>query len=249
MKKKIGTAPTLFYPESDGEPMAETGKHVRLLLDMIETIDRHFQDVPDVHVCGNMFVYYEEGDPRKVISPDVFMVRGVSKKDLRTYKTWEQQPYLDFVLELASPSTFSRDFAEKKAIYERILRVKEYYIYDPYHEIQPSFIGFRLVGGSYEEIAFVDGRLPSEVLGLELGERAGVLRLYDPVKGSWFGPSREHLGEAENRASEAENRASEAENRASEAETRAEQEARTRQEVETELEKLRDALKHLQTSE
>ena len=249
MKKKIGTAPTLFYPESDGEPMAETGKHVRLLLDMIETIDRHFQDAPDVHVCGNMFVYYEEGDPRKVISPDVFMVRGVSKKDLRTYKTWEQQPYLDFVLELASPSTFSRDFAEKKAIYERILRVKEYYIYDPYHEIQPSFIGFRLVGGSYEEIAFVDGRLPSEVLGLELGERAGVLRLYDPVKGSWFGPSREHLGEAENRASEAENRASEAENRASEAETRAEQEARTRQEVEAELEKLRDALKHLQTSE
>ena len=81
MKKKIGTAPTLFYPESDGEPMAETGKHVRLLLDMIETIDRHFQDAPDVHVCGNMFVYYEEGDPRKVISPDVFMVRGVSKKD------------------------------------------------------------------------------------------------------------------------------------------------------------------------
>ena len=249
MKKKIGTAPTLFYPESDGEPMAETGKHVRLLLDMIETINRHFQDAPDVHVCGNMFVYYEEGDPRKVISPDVFMVRGVSKKDLRTYKTWEQQPYLDFVLELASPSTFSRDFAEKKAIYERILRVKEYYIYDPYHEIQPSFIGFRLVGGSYEEIAFVDGRLPSEVLGLELGERAGVLRLYDPVKGSWFGPSREHLGEAESRASEAENRASEAENRASEAETRAEQEARTRQEVEAELEKLRDALKHLQTSE
>ncbi len=233
--KKIGTAPTLFYPESDGEPMAETGKHVRLLLDMIETIDRHFQDAPDVHVCGNMFVYYEEGNPRKVISPDVFMVRGVAKKDLRTYKTWEQQPYLDFVLELASPSTFSRDFAEKKTIYEQILRVKEYYIYDPYHEIQPSFIGFRLVGGSYEEIAFVEGRLPSEVLGLELGEREGVLRLYDPVKGLWFGPSREHLGEAENRASEAENRA--------------EQEARARQEAEAELEKLRDALKRLQTSE
>ena len=55
---------------------------------MIETIDRIFEDTPDVHVCGNMFIYYEEGNPRKVISPDVFMVRGVSKKDLRTYKTW-----------------------------------------------------------------------------------------------------------------------------------------------------------------
>ena len=225
MERKIGTAPTLVYPESDGEPMAETGRHVRLLLDMIETIDWHFRDAPDVHVCGNMFLYYEEGNPRKVISPDVFMVRGVSKKDLRTYKTWEQQPYLDFVLELASPSTYTKDFNEKKTIYEKILRVKEYYIYDPYGEIHPSFIGFRLVGGSYKEIAFVDGRLPSETLGLELGERDGVLRLYDPVKDAWFGPGREHAAEAETRASEAETRA---------------------QHAEAELEKLRAALERLE---
>ncbi len=242
MQEKIRAAPTLVYPESDGEPMAETGRHVRLLLDMIETIDRLFRDVPDVHVCGNMFLYYEEGNPRKVLSPDVFMVRGVSKKELRTYKTWEQQPYLDFVLELASPSTYAKDFNEKKTIYEQILRVKEYYIYDPYHEIRPSFIGFRLVGDVYEEIAFVDGRLPSETLGLELGERDGVLRLYDPGTETWVGPSREHVDEANVRASEAENRASEAENRASE-------EARARREAETELEKLRAALQRLQSSE
>ena len=234
MQEKIHAAPTLVYPESDGEPMAETGRHVRLLLDMIETIDWHFRDAPDVHVCGNMFLYYEEGNPRKVISPDVFMVRGVSKKDLRTYKTWEQQPYLDFVLELASPSTYTKDFNEKKTIYEKILRVKEYYIYDPYGEIHPSFIGFRLVAGSYEEIAFVDGRLPSETLGLELGERDGVLRLYDPVKDAWFGPGREHAAEAETLASE---------------EARARQEAESRaQHAEAELEKLRAALERLETT-
>ena len=221
MEEKIRAAQTLVYPESDGEPMAETGRHVRALLDMIDMIDWHFRDTPDVHVSGNMFLYYEEGNPRKVISPDVFMVRGVGKKELRTYKTWEQQPYLDFVIEFASPSTFTRDFAEKKEIYEQILQVKEYYIYDPYHEIQPSFIGFRLVEGSYEEIAFVEGRLPSETLGLELGERDGALRLYDPVKGTWFGPAREHVAEAESRA----------------------------QHAEAELEKLRAALERLQTSE
>ena len=228
MERKIGTAPTLVYPESDGEPMAETGRHVRALLDMIDMIDWHFRDTPDVHVSGNMFLYYEEGNPRKVISPDVFMVRGVGKKELRTYKTWEQQPYLDFVIEFASPSTFTRDFAEKKEIYEQILQVKEYYIYDPYHEIQPSFIGFRLVEGSYEDIAFVEGRLPSETLGLELGERDGVLRLYDPVKGTWFGPAREHVDEAETRASEAESRA---------------------QHAEAELEKLRTALEQLEATQ
>ncbi len=262
MQEKIRAAPTLVYPESDGEPMAESGRHVRTLLDMIDAIDRYFQDTPDIHVCGNMFIYYEEGNPRKVISPDVFMVRGVSKKDLRTYKTWEQQPYLDFVLELASPSTYTKDFNEKKAIYEQILRVKEYCIYDPYHEIDPSFIGFRLVGDTYQEIAFVEGRLPCETLGLELGERDGVLRLYDPGTEIWFGPGREHIDEAKTRASEEARARQEAETRASEeararqeAETRASEEVRARQEAESraqhaeaELAELRAALERLETN-
>ncbi len=248
MKKIIGSAPTLVYPESDGEPMAESGRHVRTLLDMIDAIDRYFQDTPDIHVCGNMFIYYEEGNPRKVISPDVFMVRGVCKKDLRTYKTWEQQPYLDFVLELGSPSTYAKDFNEKKAIYEQILRVKEYCIYDPYHEIDPSFIGFRLIGDTYQEIAFVEGRLPCETLGLELGERDGVLRLYDPGTETWFGPGREHIDEAETRVSEESRARQEAETRASE-ESRARQEAESRaQYAEAELAELRAALERLEAN-
>ena len=218
MHEKIGSAPTLVYPSSDGEPMAETERHRKVLTDLVDVIGRHFLHHPDVHVSGNLLLYYEEGNPRKVISPDVFMVRGVSKKELRTYKTWEQQPTLDFVLELASPSTFHRDFNEKKEIYEKILRVGEYYIYDPYGEIEPAFIGFRLINGMYQEIAFVEGRLPSTVLGLELGERDGVLRLYHPATGEWLSPAWERVDNAEARA----------------------------QQAEAELEKVRAALKRLQ---
>ncbi len=235
MKKRIGSAPTLVYPESDGEPMAETPKHQQVMIDCMDILRSHFRGVVDVYIAGNMLLYYEEGNPRKSISPDVFMVRGLSKKELRTYKTWEQPSTLDFVLEVASPSTYAKEFNEKMEIYAKILRVKEYCIYDPYHEIQPSFVGFRLVGDMYKEIAFVEGRLPSETLGLELGERDGVLRLYDPVTEMWLGTSPERVDEANARASEAENRASE--------------EARARQEAEAELEKLRAALQRLQSSE
>ena len=242
MQKNIGTAPTLVYPSSDGKPMAETERHRKALVDLIDMIDRHFQHVPDVHVSGDLLVYYEEGNPRVSVAPDVFMVRGVSKKELRIYKTWEQKPTLDFVLELASPSTFRRDLTEKKEIYRKILGVKEYYIYDPYHEIQPHFIGFRRVGEVYEEIAFAEGRLPSTVLGLELGEREGVLRLYNPATGAWLEPSRD-------RADAAETRADAAETRADAAETRAEQEAHARQNAESGLAKVRAALERLQTSE
>ncbi|MDE0469566.1 MAG: Uma2 family endonuclease [Candidatus Poribacteria bacterium] len=234
MKRKIGTAPTFVYPESDGEPMAETPKHQQVMIDCMDILRNHFHGIRDVYIGGNMLLYYEEGNPRKSVSPDVFMVRGLSKKELRTYKTWEQPATLDFVLEVASPSTYTRDFNEKMEIYAKILRVKEYYIYDPYHEIEPYFVGFRLVGETYEEIAFVNARLPSSVLGLELGEHEGLLRLYDPVKSAWLLTSQERVGEAETRVAQ---------------ESLARQEAETRvQHAEAELEKLRAALQRLETT-
>lgn len=93
------------------------------------------------------------------------VVFGVGKKPRRTYLTWEEGNTPDFVLEVASPSTYYQDFGPKKELYASVLAVKEYYIYDPYGDITPSFIGYRLVDGEYQEIAFVEGRLPSTVLG------------------------------------------------------------------------------------
>ncbi len=242
MAKRIGSAPTLVYPESDGEPMAETPKHQQVMIDCMDVLQNHFRGSPDVYIAGNMLLYYEEGNPRKSVSPDVFMVRGLSKKELRTYKTWEQPPTLDFVLEVASPSTYTRDFNEKMEIYAKILRVKAYCIYDPYHEIDPSFVGFRLVGEAYEEIPFANGRIPFEVLGLELGEHEGVLRLYDPVKSTWLFTSQERVAQESMARQEAESHAA--------AESRARQEAESRaQHAEAELEKLRAALQRLEATE
>ncbi|RKU09596.1 Uma2 family endonuclease [Candidatus Poribacteria bacterium] len=226
MQEKIRTAPTLVYPESDGEPMAETPRHQQVMIDCMDVLRNRFRGIPDVYIAGNMFLYYEEGNPRKSVSPDVFMVRGVSKQELRTYKTWKQQPFLDFVLEAASPSTYTRDFNEKIEIYAKILKVKAYCIYDPYYEIDPYFVGFRLVGEVYEEIPFVNGRIPLEVLGLELGEHEGVLRFYDPVKSAWLLTSEERVAQESLARQAAESRA---------------------QHAEAELEKLRAALERLES--
>lgn len=220
MHPRLRSAPTVVYPESDGQPMAETPRHQQVMIDCMDILRRHFRKVPEVYIGGNMLLYYEEGNPRKSVSPDVFMVRDVSKKELRVYKTWEQHPTLDFVLEVASPSTVRKDLGEKKELYANVLKVREYYIYDPYHEVEPSFIGFRLVGGMYEEIGFVEGRLPSETLGLELGEHEDTLRLYDALNGTWLPTSDERADAAETRAA-----------------------------AETELAELRATLERLQTSE
>ena len=204
MEKKIISAPTPFYPSSDGKPMAETDWHRDLLMAFLQMIAYHFRDHDDVYVSGDLLIYYKMGDNTKSVAPGVFVVRGVSKKQRGTFLTWEESHTPDFVLELASPSTFRYDLTGKKDLYESVLKVKEYYIYDPLHQIQPHFIGFRLVDGVYQEIAFVNERLPSSVLNLELGERDGTLRIYDPTIEQWLSPPEERAEQAEERAEQAE---------------------------------------------
>ena len=233
MREKIMSAPTPFYPSSDGKPMAETDWHRKLLMELLQIIEYHFREHDDVYVSGDLLIYYKMGDNTKSVAPDVFVVRGVAKKQRGTYLTWEESHTPDFVIELASPSTVRYDLTGKKDLYESVLKVQEYYIYDPRHQIQPHFIGFRLVDGVYQEIARVNDRLPSSVLNLELGERDGVLGLYDPTQNQWLEPPEE--------------RAEQAEERAEQAEERAEQEARTRQHAESELAKALATLERLQT--
>ena len=204
MQQKIISAPTPFYPSSDGKPIAETDWHRKLLMELLQIIEHHFREHDDVYVSGDLLIYYKMGDNTKSVAPDVFVVRGVSKKQRGTYLTWEESHTPDFVLELASPSTFRYDLTGKKDLYESVLKVKEYYIYDPLHQIQPHFIGFRLVDGVYQEIAFVNERLPSSVLNLELGERDNTLRLYDPTIEQWLSPPEERVEQAEERAEQAE---------------------------------------------
>ena len=216
MQKKIQAAPTIVYPESDGKPMAETDVHRKLMMNFILMLENHFQNDDEVYVSGNLLMYYEEGNPRKSISPDVFVVFGVEKKLRRTYLTWAEANTPDFVLEIASPSTFTEDMGPKKDIYASALAVKEYYIYDPLGQIVPSFIGYRLIDGVYQEIDFVNERLSSTALDLELGEYEGMLGLYDPNTLQWLQtPSK----------------------RAETAEARAQQEANARQIAEAELAK------------
>ena len=239
MPKQIKAAPTIVYPSSDGKPMAETDRHRNLMVDFIHMLEEHFKNIDDVYISGNLLMYYEEGNIHKSVAPDVFVVFGVSKKDRRTYRTWEEGRTPDFVLEVASPSTYNKDITDKKTLYASVLGVREYYIYDPYGEVSPHFQGYHLVDGVYEEITFVDGRLSSVVLGLELGEHDGVLSLYDASRSVWIPPPKVQISQAETRAENAEARAENAE-------ARADQEAQARQHVETELAKALAIIEQLQ---
>lgn len=186
MQKSLQAAPTLFYQESDGKPMAETDRHRQLMINTIQRLEKKYENDQDVYVSGNLLIYYKEGDPKKTISPDVFVAFGVPKKLRNTYLVWEEVNTPDFVLEVASPSTFDNDLGWKKEVYASVLCVKEYFIYDPLGQTVPSFIGYRLIDDRYQEIEVVSDRIPSQVLGLQLGEHEGDLGFYNPAISEWL---------------------------------------------------------------
>jgi len=176
----------VHYPESDGEPMAETEIHLDVTIDLIQGLRRRYRDVPDVYVVGNMFLYYVQGDPRAVVSPDVFLVRGVPKAPRRRiYKLWEEGEAPSLVIEVTSDSTSDEDTGKKKAAYER-LEVEEYLLFDPLGDyLKPSLQGFRLIEGRYRPIpAEPDGSLRSLVTGLIFRpETDSRLRMVDAETG------------------------------------------------------------------
>ena len=178
--------PVAFYPESDGTPMAETDLHRDLMLESIEAVKHHFRDAPDVYVSGNLFIYYEDGHPESVVSPDFFVVRGVPKGPRRIFKLWEENKSPGVVLELTSRSTHLEDLGNKRAIYEEI-GVEEYFIYDPEGiKFQPQLRAWRLRDGILQPMPEVRRGacgaqvFSSEVLGLELHGSKGALRWVDP---------------------------------------------------------------------
>jgi Uma2 family endonuclease len=174
----------VFYPESDGQPMAESDLHREEMLDLIAGLQRRYRDSHDVYVTGNLFLYYRQGDPRAVVAPDVFLVRGVPKGRRRIYKLWEEGRAPSLVIEVTSDTTRGEDLSKKKRIYEQ-LGVEEYFLHDPEGDyLRPRLQGHRLVGGRYEPLEpEPNGSLQSRATGLTLQVEGLKLRLVDTASG------------------------------------------------------------------
>jgi Uma2 family endonuclease len=265
---RSSTVPEIEYPTSDGKPMGETALHGLVMSDTRDMLVDWFQDDRMVLAWGNLFVCYVEGNPRKHLVPDIFVVRGVPKLPLRdNYLVWKEGKYPQAVIEITSKTTAQEDQEEKLLIYREIWKVQEYFLFDPRSEyLKPPLQGHRLRGSRYVRIRAVAGRLPSEVLGLHLEQEGQRLRLYDPSSGQYLLTAREKnaLAELARQQAEAARLQAEAERQQAEtarlqaetarlqaetarlqAEAERQREAVARQQAEAEIEKLRREIEAL----
>jgi Uma2 family endonuclease len=192
------------YPTSDGKPMAETDFHRALMFDLIHSLEDYYTNDPMTYVSGDLLVFYDEGNKRRHLAPDVFVILGVPKKKRLHYLVWEEGKGPDFVIEVTSKTTRREDQGKKRDLYRDVLRVPEYFLFDPFAEyLKPPLQGYRRERDEYIPIEPVDGRLPSAVTGLLLERDGQSLRLYSPALGRWLHTTDEKVAAAEAHAAEA----------------------------------------------
>ena len=235
-------ATAIVYPETDGMPLPDGEYQAPLYVRILSALRARYRDIPGARVNGDTFIYYIEGDPRRSVSPDCYVVLGLSEDSLESiernnvYLVWEVGKAPDFILEIGSSSTASRDLGSKRDLYAE-LGVLEYWRYDEtggdfYGE---PLVGERLIDGEYQRIELRherDGsvRAHSDVLDLDLWWTDGELRFWDSVAEDWLLSHEEAQARADEeyvRAEEAQAQADEEYIRAEEAQAQAD-EAQTR---------------------
>ena len=182
-----GVADDVFYPSSDGKPMAENMWQADAILNTVGDLRAIH---PEALVAADILMYPEEGNRYNSIAPDVLVAFGIGTHKRSSYKVWEEGKPPDWVLEVASPSTEEKDRCSKRDDYAA-MGVKEYWLFDAKGDVfpdgTPRLQGLELKNGKYAplESRLADGErmIRSEVLGLDVRTEGELLRFRNPQTG------------------------------------------------------------------
>lgn len=125
----------VFYPESDGQPMAENTLQYEWIVLIKQGLESAFLNRDDVFIAADLFWYPVEGENTIRLAPDVMVALGRPKGKRGSYKQWQEGNIApQVVFEILSPSNRPLEMSRKLQFYEQY-GVLEYYVYDPEHFI------------------------------------------------------------------------------------------------------------------
>lgn len=174
---------SIFYPESDGKPMADNSKQFRYIVTIEGNLEILLADRPDVFVIGDMLWYPVEGRVDLRQAPDVMVAFGRPKGDRGSYLQWREANIAPQVIfEILSPGNRKREMDEKFAFYDQY-GVEEYYVYDPDRGRLQGWL--RAANGALLPIQHMQGwRSPR--LGVRFELDGLELNLYYPDEGRFL---------------------------------------------------------------
>lgn len=178
VKAKPATLQEVYYPESDGKPMAENTLQFEWIVTIKENLDAL---LPDAFVAGDLFWYSQQGNNRRRQAPDILVAFGRPKGHRGSYKQWEEGGTApQVVFEVLSPGNRAQEMRRKEQFYDRY-GVEEYYVYDPDNN---TLAGWRRAARAWQPIDVLHGwRSPR--LGIRFTLTPETLRIQRP-DGSYF---------------------------------------------------------------
>ncbi len=158
------------YPESDGRPMGETDLHRWWMFQIYQLLEHRYGG-QDVYIGCDLLLFYVEGDPKKFVVPDNFVVLDCKPAFRRSFKIWTEGRVPNVVFEVTSRKTKKQDEVLKPKVYAQI-GVRELFLYDPTLDyLTTALQGYRLEAGRYERLE------PNATGALESSELNLLLRL------------------------------------------------------------------------
>ena len=217
--QKPGGGPPPGFPYKDG-PLPDAQIREPLFSELLHVLHTNLDPRSDAVVSGDVFIFYRDRlNRRRAMAPDCFVAFGPDIAQYRNrngYSIGEIGKAPDFVMEVASASTWRADLGYKRNAYHW-MGVGEYWLYDPeggayYGQV---LAWERLIDGEYVSMPVnreADGSLwaYSPALGLSVCAEGNRIRLYDPTTGEYWRSLRESeaaVREAESRAAAAESEA------------------------------------------
>jgi Uma2 family endonuclease len=187
----------IVYPESDGEPMAETQVHLEAMVLLRQALEDFYGDRRDVFISTDQFWFWNEGHPEDRLAPDLLVALGVPEKtkaERGSFRAWEENNVVpSIIFEMASEGTWRNDVKTKYEKYAE-LGVREYFIFDPLHEfLAKRLTGYRLSGSTYVPIIPDDFDVYSSLLGFKLTPEGEMIRLIDSATGRLIPTRRERI--------------------------------------------------------
>ena len=157
---------------------------------VLTALSVHFAELPNTVVASEVPIGPNLSDRNDIRIPDLMVAFDCNRElieERRGYPLELTDRPPDFVLEVASPTTGTNDYTDKRLDYQRY-GILEYWRFDPSggEHYDAALAGDRLVDGVYEPVEVEhlgEGvwRGYSETLGLHVCWEHGKLRFFDPV--------------------------------------------------------------------
>jgi Uma2 family endonuclease len=170
------TPEPVFYPDSDGQPMADNTLQFEYIVVIKCGLDAQYRDDPNVFIAGDLLWYPVQGSNVTCQAPDAMAIFGRPKGYRGSYKQWEEGGVApQVVFEIRSPSNSNAGMKAKFDFYQKY-GVQEYYLYDP---DEGTLQGWVREQGELVEVIFVQNWV-SPLLGIKFRLVGKELELYHP---------------------------------------------------------------------